>query len=179
MLAANAAAAAEMTVDGSGALVLAALVGNQSKTLSPTDKAALARLLAGSLTKFPAEQTIMVTADKIDCKASNVDILEHSCTLTFGTMPRTIAGREAHELFATLIEAGVRPDERRRLHARDADRPDVHDRSERHQAEGRQRRRLQVRSRELDPSPAALAPSSRAFVSRVMPRRRPRPGVAR
>jgi hypothetical protein len=97
VLAANGAAAAEMTVDGSGALVLAALVGNQSKTLAPTDKAALARLLAGSLVKFPAEQTIMVTADKIDCKASNVDILEHSCTLTFGTMPRTIAGREAHE----------------------------------------------------------------------------------
>jgi hypothetical protein len=114
VLAANAtttaALAAEMTVDGSGALVLAALVGNQSKTISPTDKAALARLLAGSLAKFPAEQTIMVAADKIDCKASNVDILEHSCTLTFGTMPRTIAGREAHELFATLIEAGVRPE---------------------------------------------------------------------
>ena len=64
VLAVNAAAAAEMTVDGSGALVLAALVGNQSKTLSPTDKAALARLLSGSLAKFPAEQTIMVAADK-------------------------------------------------------------------------------------------------------------------
>jgi hypothetical protein len=33
MLAADAAAAAEMTIDGSGALVLAALVGNQSKTI--------------------------------------------------------------------------------------------------------------------------------------------------
>jgi hypothetical protein len=110
LIAANAAAAAEMAVDGSGALVLAALVGNQSKTLSPTDKAALARLLAGSMTKFPAEQTIMVSADKIDCKVSNVDILEHSCTLTFGTMTRTIAGREAHELQATLVEAGVRPE---------------------------------------------------------------------
>jgi hypothetical protein len=108
MLAANAAAAAEMSVDGSGAVVLAALVGNQSKTLSPTDRAALTRLLAGGVTKFPAEQTIMVTADKIDCRASNVDILEHSCTLTFGSMPRTISGREAHELYATLIEAGVR-----------------------------------------------------------------------
>jgi hypothetical protein len=110
MLAANAAVAAEMSVDGSGAVVLAALVGNQSKTLSPTDRVALTRLLAGGVTKFPAEQTIMVTADKIDCKASNVDILEHSCTLTFGNMPRTISGREAHELFATLIEAGVRPE---------------------------------------------------------------------
>jgi hypothetical protein len=106
-LTANAAAAAEKTVDGSGALVLAALVGNQSKTLSPTDRAALARLLSGSLTKFPAEQTIMISVDKIDCRASNVDLLEHSCTLTFGTMPRTISGREAHELYATLIEAGV------------------------------------------------------------------------
>ena len=109
VLAAKAAAAAEMTIDGSGALVLAALVGNQSKTLSPTDRAALSRLLTGSLTKFAAEQTIMVSADKIECRASNVDILEHSCTLTFGTMPRTIMGREAHELYATLIEAGVRP----------------------------------------------------------------------
>jgi hypothetical protein len=110
VLAANAAAAAEMSVDGSGAVVLAALVGNQSKTLSPTDRAALARLLAGGMTKFPPEQTIMVTADKIDCRASNVDILEHSCTLTFGGMPRTISGREAHELYATLIEAGVHPE---------------------------------------------------------------------
>jgi hypothetical protein len=110
ILAANAAAAASLTVDGSGALVLAALVGNQSKATSPTDRAALARLLAGSVTKFPAEQTIMVAADRIDCKASNVDILDHSCTLTFGTMPRTIAGREAHELYATLIEAGVLPE---------------------------------------------------------------------
>jgi hypothetical protein len=88
MLAANAAVAAEMSVDGSGAVVLAALVGNQSKTLSPTDRVALTRLLAGGVTKFPAEQTIMVTADKIDCRASNVDILEHSCTLTFGTRQR-------------------------------------------------------------------------------------------
>jgi hypothetical protein len=52
----------------------------------------------------------MVSVDKIDCKASNVDLLEHSCTLTFGTMPRTISGREAHELYATLIEAGVPAD---------------------------------------------------------------------
>ena len=113
VLAANAAAAAEMTVDGSGALVLAALVGNQSKTISPTDKAALARLLAGSLTKFPAEQTIMVTADKIDCKASNVDILEHSCTLTFGTMPRTIAGPRSPRALRDP-DRGRRPPRRRR-----------------------------------------------------------------
>jgi hypothetical protein len=110
LLVANQAAAESINTDGPGALALATLVGAQSRTLSGTDRAALLRLLSGSLTRYPAEQMIMVGVDKIDCRTSNVDIIDHSCVLTFGTMTKTIMGREAHELYATLAEAGVRSD---------------------------------------------------------------------
>jgi hypothetical protein len=52
----------------------------------------------------------MVGADTVDCRASNVDIIDHACVLTFGTMTTTIMSREADELYATIAEAGVRPD---------------------------------------------------------------------
>ena len=52
----------------------------------------------------------MVAADSVSCRASNVDISEHDCTLKFGAETRMLKGREAHELYATLIENGVMPD---------------------------------------------------------------------
>jgi len=96
---------------GSGALALAALVGGDSPLLGEEDKAALAKLLDGDTTfDFPKDRTIPVTADKVACHASNIDIAEHDCTLTFGKQDVTLKGRAAHELYATLLEAGVQPD---------------------------------------------------------------------
>jgi hypothetical protein len=99
------------TIGGSGALALAALVGQNSPLVTPAAKAVLAKFLDGETkASFPAGQTITVQADKLTCKASNVDITLHSCELVFGTRTAKLAGRAAHELYATLAEAGVPSD---------------------------------------------------------------------
>ena len=41
---------------------------------------------------------------------SNVDITDRSCALAFAASNRELKGREAHELYATLVEAGVASD---------------------------------------------------------------------
>ena len=41
---------------------------------------------------------------------SDVDISEHDCTLKFGGVARTLQGRAAHELYATLVEIGAPSD---------------------------------------------------------------------
>jgi hypothetical protein len=99
------------SLDGSGALALAALVGQTSPLLGPNPKQLLAKLLDGEIkATFPPGQTISVTAEKLTCKASNVDITLHACDLVFGTRTVKLTGRSAHELYATLLEVGVKPD---------------------------------------------------------------------
>jgi hypothetical protein len=96
---------------GNSALALAAIVGGDSPMLHDFDKDTLAKLFAGnSSVSYPAGKTIAVTADKIVCRTSDVDITQHSCALTFGPHTRTITGRVAHELYATLLENGVPSD---------------------------------------------------------------------
>jgi hypothetical protein len=53
---------------------------------------------------------ITVAAGAVTCRASNVDITQHSCDLTFGAKKATTQGRKAHELYATLAAVGVPPD---------------------------------------------------------------------
>jgi hypothetical protein len=53
---------------------------------------------------------INLTANKIVCRTSNVDITVRSCELTFKNTRRTLTGREANEMFATLAMAGVPAD---------------------------------------------------------------------
>lgn len=99
------------TADGSGALALAAIVGQTSPLLGDDAKALLAKLLDGETkTSVKPGQTLSVTADKITCKASNVDITLHACELVFGSRTVSLKGRSAHELYATLIEVGVPAD---------------------------------------------------------------------
>lgn len=96
---------------GPRALALAALVATHSPSLSGQDKHAIARLFDGYLNfRFPAGRKITVQADAILCRASNVDITSRSCTLTFGTHTPMLKARRAHELFATIAEAGVPED---------------------------------------------------------------------
>ena len=96
---------------GSGALALAALVGNVSPDLGGADKAALMTFLDSKTdVDVPAGTKITVTAGKVACRASNVDITAHSCDLTFGGKTAKLAGRAAHELYATLLEVGVEAD---------------------------------------------------------------------
>ncbi len=93
---------------GSSGLALAALVGAHSPALGAADKNALSRMLDGNLNfHYPAGKRIVVKADSVVCRSSNVDISAHSCVLTFGTKKASLAGRAAHELYATIIEVGV------------------------------------------------------------------------
>ncbi len=99
------------TSDGSGALALAAIVGENSPLLGAADKAALATFLDGKTdVAYPAGKAIAVQADKLTCRASNVEIAAHFCELTFGAKTVALSGRRAHELYATLAEIGIAPD---------------------------------------------------------------------
>jgi hypothetical protein len=99
------------TADGSGALALAALVGQTSPLLGAPEKEVLAKLLNGEADfSFPKGKTISIEAATVSCRSSNVDIKSHSCDLSFGAQTVTLKGRAAHELYATLIEIGVPPD---------------------------------------------------------------------
>lgn len=99
------------TANGSGALAVAALVGEVAPTLGAAEKDALMQLLDGKTGfSFPAGKTIPVAAGKVTCRAGNVDITSHACHLSFGGQVISLTGRRAHELFATLAEIGVEPD---------------------------------------------------------------------
>ena len=67
-------------------------------------------LLYGILAPPPPPERVVVKADNVVCRASNVDITEHSCVLTFGHRTVELKGRRAHELYATIDEVGVPPD---------------------------------------------------------------------
>jgi hypothetical protein len=96
------------TVSGPAALALAAVVVGYSPWVNSIDKQVLANLLDGNPSyNFPASQRIVVKADSIVCRTSNVDITERSCELTFGRHKRALAGRKANELNATAIQAGI------------------------------------------------------------------------
>lgn len=93
------------------ALALSALVAANSPTLAARDKTVMAALFNGQLkVSFPAGKKISITADSIKCAAGNVDITHQSCQLAFGKKTVTLTGRKAHEVFATLVEAGVPAD---------------------------------------------------------------------
>src|SRR5262249_28388785 len=92
-------------------LALASIVAAHSPLLNRLESRAMARLFGGrSDLAFPANRKILVKADAIVCRASNVDITSRSCKLTFGNRSVDLTGRNAHELFATIAEAGVPPD---------------------------------------------------------------------
>jgi hypothetical protein len=93
------------SVEGSSALALAALVAEHSPDVKAGNKLLLEKFLNGRVYSYGKK--INVAAGGINCKASNVDITLHECNLTFGAQKITTRGRKAHELYATLVEAGV------------------------------------------------------------------------
>lgn len=112
---AGATAASAGSTSGSTALALAGVVAPYS-SLPAAEKKAVAAFFAGD-TNVSYSGKIIVTADKIVCRISDVDITARSCELTFtsesGKGPskmRTIKGREANELYATEALAGVPSD---------------------------------------------------------------------
>lgn len=107
-LAASAAWAGPATTSGSVALALAGVVAPYAP-LPAKEKKAVAAFFNGD-SNVPITSKITVTADKVVCRASNVDITSRSCALTFGGNTRTVTGREANAIFATEALAGVPPD---------------------------------------------------------------------
>ena len=100
--------ASAATTAGASALAMASLVADRSPLLSPNERTVLARLFDDNVSfAFPARKKILVRADSVVCRSSDVDIALHGCTLTFGKHTVALKGRRAHELYATVAEAGV------------------------------------------------------------------------
>jgi len=94
-------------VADNSALAFAALVAENSP-LPANEKAILAAFLASNPhVALGSVKKIVVTADRVVCRAGDVDLTFHTCTLTFGKKTVDLTGRKAHELYATLIEMGV------------------------------------------------------------------------
>ncbi len=104
--AASTASAAPATATGPAALALAGVV---APLLTADEREAVSALFVGQSGVRYARK-ISVTADKIVCKVSNVDITARSCELTFKGAKQTITGRRASEIFATEAMAGVPAD---------------------------------------------------------------------
>lgn len=97
--------------NGPNALALAAIVAELSPQASAADKRLLALYFNGHADAPHAKgRTLGIKADAIDCRASNVDITDRSCELTFGEKKVGLRGRKANELYATLAENGVPAD---------------------------------------------------------------------
>jgi hypothetical protein len=101
--------AASTTVSGSAALALAGVVAPNSPTLPAAEKKEVAAFFNGDTNSSYAKK-IVVTADKIVCRTSNVDIAARSCELTFGKTVKKLTGRAANEIDATEAMAGVPSD---------------------------------------------------------------------
>ena len=95
--------AANSTIGNHSAVALAGVVAPYSSLL-PNRKVVMAKLFDGHDPTFP-QFTVM--ADSITCFAGDVAINTFNCALKFGTNTINVTGRKAHEIFATLIEAGV------------------------------------------------------------------------
>ena len=100
------ASAAPASTSGATALAVAAVVAQYSPLLSAYEKKLIAGIFNGNV-KAGDKQKLSVTAESVTCRISNVAIAERSCELTFKKGKRTLKGREANELYATLGSAGV------------------------------------------------------------------------
>ena len=103
----SAASAAPATLTGPTALAMAAVVAPYSPLLNPGERKVIALLFDGnSKISYPLKK-LSVSADTVMCRVSNVAIAERSCEITFKTGKRSLKGRAANELYATLASAGI------------------------------------------------------------------------
>ena len=105
----SAASAAPATASGPAALALAGVVALYSPLLSGDERETVLAFFVGK-TDLRYAKKISVTADKIVCRVSNVDITARSCELTFKGTRQSVPGRRASEIFATVAMAGVPSD---------------------------------------------------------------------
>ena len=94
---------------GGRAVALAAQLADLVPLPAATKRAA--KLALAKPCKAGGSDTLTIAAQKIVCHESHVATGSFSCEVTPAAGPaRTITGRAAHELKATLAEAGVRPE---------------------------------------------------------------------
>jgi hypothetical protein len=98
-------AAEAASLSGSPAMALAAIAAVHSPRLSAAEKKAVAEFFSGKSPLYKGK--IAIAADKIVCRASDVDVTSRSCELTYGDKTRSLTGREANEVYATEAMAGV------------------------------------------------------------------------
>jgi hypothetical protein len=98
------AAAASATVTGPAAFALAAVVAEHAPLIR-FQRRVIARLFDGKTIFLNAN--IAIRAESVVCRVSNVDITARTCDLTFRTNKRTVQGRHANEIYATIVTAGV------------------------------------------------------------------------
>lgn len=103
------ATAGAASVSGTTALALAGVIAPLSPLLASAEKRAMAMLFAAN-SDIPYKKPVLVTADRIVCRTSNVDITLRSCEVTFGKKVKTVNGSTANEIFATEALAGVPAD---------------------------------------------------------------------
>jgi hypothetical protein len=101
--------AASATASGQAALALAGVVALYSPLLTSDEREAVSAFFVGQSGVRYAKK-ISVTADKIVCRVSNVDITARTCELTFRGARQTVTGRRANEIFATEALAGIPAD---------------------------------------------------------------------
>jgi hypothetical protein len=101
------ASATPAAVSGPSALALAAVVASHGSQLGSFDKRAMLRLFDGKSVVITRVNKITVAADSITCKMSDVDIAARSCDLAFKSHKRTVTGRDANEVYATLALASL------------------------------------------------------------------------
>lgn len=104
---ASAASAAPATMTGPAALAVAAVVAQYSPVLNPGERKVIAGLFDGHTRMSYPIKTFSVGADTVTCRTSNVAIADRSCDIVFNKGKRSLKGRAANEVFATLASAGV------------------------------------------------------------------------
>src|SRR5262249_61187263 len=98
--------AASQPAGGQAARPLAGVVPLYSPLLASDEQEAVSAFFVGQSGVRYAKK-ISVTADKIVCRVSNVDITARSCELTFRGAKQTITGRRASAIFAPEVTAGL------------------------------------------------------------------------
>jgi hypothetical protein len=103
----SAVSAAPATITGPTALAVAAVVAQYSPVLNPGERKVIAGLFDGNIRMSYPIRTLSVGADTVMCRVSNVAIADRSCEIVFKKGKRSLKGRAANEVFATLSLAGV------------------------------------------------------------------------
>jgi hypothetical protein len=103
----SAASAAPAALTGPTALAVAAVVAQYSPLLNPGERKVIAGLFDGNGRISYPKRKLSVSADTVTCRISNVAIAERSCDIIFSKGKRTLKGREANEVYATLAAAAV------------------------------------------------------------------------